>query len=149
MVAVNEGMTFLGVNVGTNPTVTGGAAAPWARPSAAPTSVSDGNFPGDLTSLTSCNAECFIYLMTSYADTAGTTIANQVENIYNGLGQLAFQNPGAAIYSMHRWQRGYPHPHGRFGMAEDNVTYRRFFFVDFTSAPKMATPGGTSCRRSN
>ena len=28
---------------------------------------------------------------TSYADTAGTQIVNQVENIYNGLGQLAFQ----------------------------------------------------------
>ena len=28
------------------------------------------------------------YLFTSYADTAGTTVVNQVEDVYNGLGQL-------------------------------------------------------------
>ena len=33
---------------------------------------------------------------TSYADTAGTQVVNQVENIYNGLGQLAFQYQAAA-----------------------------------------------------
>jgi RHS repeat-associated protein len=31
------------------------------------------------------------YLFTSYADTAGTAIANQVEDVYNGLGQLIAQ----------------------------------------------------------
>ena len=40
---------------------------------------------------TTYNAQGLAYLLTSYADTAGTTIVNQVENIYNGLGQLAFQ----------------------------------------------------------
>ena len=40
---------------------------------------------------TAYNAEGLAYLYTSYADTAGTQIVNQVENIYNGLGQLAFQ----------------------------------------------------------
>ena len=40
---------------------------------------------------TAYNAQGLAYLYTSYADTAGTQIVNQVENIYNGLGQLAFQ----------------------------------------------------------
>ena len=40
---------------------------------------------------TTYNAQGLAYLYTSYADTAGTQIVNQVENIYNGLGQLAFQ----------------------------------------------------------
>ena len=40
---------------------------------------------------TTYNAQGLAYLLTSYADTAGTQIVNQVENIYNGLGQLAFQ----------------------------------------------------------
>ena len=40
---------------------------------------------------TTYNAQGLAYLLTSYADTAGTTIVNQVENIYTGLGQLAFQ----------------------------------------------------------
>ena len=38
-----------------------------------------------------CGNQGLPYLLTSYADTAGTTIANQVENIYNGLGQLTQQ----------------------------------------------------------
>ncbi|MGC9261307.1 MAG: RHS repeat-associated core domain-containing protein [Phycisphaerae bacterium] len=40
---------------------------------------------------TTYNAQGLAYLLTSYADTAGTQIVNQVENIYTGLGQLAFQ----------------------------------------------------------
>ncbi len=40
---------------------------------------------------TAYNNQGLAYLYTSYADTAGTQIVNQVENIYNGLGQLAFQ----------------------------------------------------------
>ncbi len=40
---------------------------------------------------TTYNAQGLAYQLTSYADTAGTQIVNQVENIYNGLGQLAFQ----------------------------------------------------------
>ncbi len=40
---------------------------------------------------TAYNNQGLAYLLTSYADTAGTQIVNQVENIYNGLGQLAFQ----------------------------------------------------------
>jgi hypothetical protein len=43
------------------------------------------------------------------ADTAGTTIANQVKNIYSGVGQLAFQYPGADIYSVPPLGRGCPH----------------------------------------
>ncbi len=45
---------------------------------------------------TTYNAQGLAYLLTSYADTAGTTIVNQIENIYNGLGQLAFQYQAAA-----------------------------------------------------
>jgi hypothetical protein len=40
---------------------------------------------------TAYNPQGLAYLYTSYADAAGTQIVNQVENIYNGLGQLAFQ----------------------------------------------------------
>ena len=39
------------------------------------------------------------YLYTSYADTAGTTIVNQVEQLYNGLGQLTteYQSVAGAV----------------------------------------------------
>ncbi len=39
------------------------------------------------------------YLTTSYADTAGTTIVNQVEDVYNGLGQLTgeYQSHSGAV----------------------------------------------------
>jgi RHS repeat-associated protein len=40
---------------------------------------------------TAYNNQGLAYLLTSYADTAGTQIVNQVENIYNGLGQLTQQ----------------------------------------------------------
>jgi RHS repeat-associated protein len=40
---------------------------------------------------TAYNPQGLAYLFTSYADTAGTQIVNQVENIYTGLGQVAFQ----------------------------------------------------------
>ena len=45
---------------------------------------------------TAYNSQGLAYLYTSYADTAGTSIVNQVKNIYNGLGQLAFQYQAAA-----------------------------------------------------
>ena len=40
---------------------------------------------------TAYNNQGLAYLLTSYADTAGTQIVNQVENVYNGLGQLIQQ----------------------------------------------------------
>ena len=40
---------------------------------------------------TAYNNQGLAYLLTSYADTAGTQIVNQVENLYNGLGQLTQQ----------------------------------------------------------
>ena len=40
---------------------------------------------------TAYNNQGLPYLLTSYADTGGTTIVNQVENVYNGLGQLTQQ----------------------------------------------------------
>ena len=40
---------------------------------------------------TAYNNQGLPYLLTSYADTAGTQIVNQVENVYNGLGQLTQQ----------------------------------------------------------
>ena len=40
---------------------------------------------------TAYNNQGLAYLFTSYADTAGTQIVNQVENIYNGLGQITEQ----------------------------------------------------------
>ena len=45
---------------------------------------------------TAYNNQGLAYLYTSYADTAGTQIVNQVENIYTGLDQLAFQYQAAA-----------------------------------------------------
>ncbi len=45
---------------------------------------------------TAYNNQGLAYLLTSYADTGGTTIVNQVENIYNGLGQLTQQYKTAA-----------------------------------------------------
>ncbi len=41
---------------------------------------------------TAYNSQGLPYLLTSYADTGGTTIVNQVENIYN---------PGAAAHTRH------------------------------------------------
>ncbi|MGC8541958.1 MAG: hypothetical protein ACP5QA_15215, partial [Phycisphaerae bacterium] len=40
---------------------------------------------------TAYNNQGLAYLFTSYADTAGTQIVNQVENVYNGLGQITQQ----------------------------------------------------------
>ncbi len=40
---------------------------------------------------TAYNNQGLAYLLTSYADTAGTQVVNQVENVYNGLGQLVQQ----------------------------------------------------------
>ena len=41
------------------------------------------------------------YLFTSYADTAGTTVVNQVEDLFNGLGQLTteYQSISGAVDS--------------------------------------------------
>ncbi|NNM85249.1 MAG: RHS repeat-associated core domain-containing protein [Phycisphaerales bacterium] len=100
----NADRVIASVNAGTNPTGTGGAATPWARPAAAPASVTDSNFTGDLITLTSYNPAGWQSVTT---DARGVMALN----LYNNLGETVAT---IANYS------GTPVPAGDTGPALDN-----------------------------
>ena len=67
-------------NAGTNPVGTNGAATPWVRPTAAPVTVNDSNFPGDIIALTNYNAAGWVFETT---DGNG----NAAANFYDSMGR--------------------------------------------------------------
>jgi len=90
------------------------------------------------------------YLYTSYADTAGTTVVNQVKQVYNGLGQLLTEyqaQSGSVTGSTRSVQYGYNFV-GPFGFSYDSrltsitypsVTVQRLIYYNYDNIGRVAS----------
>ncbi len=82
---------------------------------------------------TAYNSQGFPSLLTSYADTAGTTIVNQVENFYNGLGQITaqYQSVSGAVDTSTTPYVGYAYSSPSNGSLLTSMTYPNGRTIDY------------------
>ena len=88
---------------------------------------------------TAYNNQGLPYLLTSYADTAGTQIVNQVENIYNGLGQLTqqYQAVTGAVDIATTPYVGYTYSDPSTGSLLKAMVYPNGRTIDYSYGPGM------------
>ncbi len=76
-----------------------------------------------------------VFQITSYADTAGTTVVNQVQNVYNGFQQLVtqFQQHGAAVNTS-------TSPNVQYAYADGSANTTRLTAITYPGAISGSTP---------